>query len=51
MEKVEKCLTREERNKTLRTEKVLIEIVFNSRIFKKPSMVELVEYVRHKKSL
>lgn len=47
MEEVEKSVTMEEINETLRTPKVLTGRVFVSRIFEKPSMMELVKYVRH----
>lgn len=40
-------MTREERNKILRNQTVLTGRVFNSRIFHKTGMVELVEYARH----
>lgn len=48
VDKVEKSVTRKERNETLRSQKVLIESIFNSRIFDKPGMVELVECVKHR---
>lgn len=47
VEEVEKSVTREERNGTLRTQEVLSGRVFNSRIFEKLNMVELVKDVKH----
>lgn len=43
----EKVMSREERNEILKTQKVLSGRVFDSRIFEKTGIVELVEYVRH----
>lgn len=42
-----KDVSREKRNKILKTQKALSGRMFNPRIYEKPSMVELVKYVRH----
>lgn len=42
-----KDVAREQRNKILMTRKVLLRSTFYPKIYEKPGMIELVEYVRH----
>lgn len=47
MKEERKCVSKEERNVILNSQKVLTGRVFDSKIFEKIGMVEFVESVRH----